>query len=71
MDLLSGEDTVHFWKKISEAKPSWQLALAQLVMPLMSRSSLRAIPGARKAVTYLIVAVKADMGEVADDFDPR
>jgi hypothetical protein len=61
-----------FWKQISEAKPSWQLALAQLVMPFISRYHDKPPPPGVKSVAISYhAAVKTDLRDIAAAFNPR
>lgn len=57
-----------FWHEIADAKPSWQLALAQLVMPLMSRYPDSQFAG-RKSFT--MARVKNDSDDIASAFNPK
>jgi hypothetical protein len=69
MDLLNGDGN-DFWEDISDAKPSWQLALAQLAMPSMSRRYFNASQGGMK-VSYLQVLVHSDLRTKAAKFSPK
>jgi hypothetical protein len=61
-----------FWKRISDAKPSWQLALAQLVMPFISRYHDKAPPPGVKSVAISYhAAVKTDLRDIAAASNPR
>jgi hypothetical protein len=63
---------LHFWKQISDAKPSWQLAFAQLVMPFISRYHDKPPPPGIKSVAISYhAAVKTDLREIAAAFNPR
>ena len=68
MDLL-GDDEIDFWEEISDAKPSWQLALAQLAMPDMTRRYIY-VNGAKK-FPYLQVTVDTDLKSKVADFSPK
>jgi hypothetical protein len=72
MNLLDGcdGDRVDFWEKISDAKPSWQVALAQLAMPSMSRRYYHTSQGGKK-VSYLQVMVNSDLRSKAAKFSPK
>jgi len=69
MDLL-GDDEIDFWEEISDAKPSWQLALAQLAMPDMTRRYIYTSNGGKK-VPYLQVTVDTDLKSKVADFSPK
>jgi len=69
MDLLGGGE-VDFWDKISDAKPSWQLALAQLAMPSMSRRYYQSSQGGN-LLPYLRVMVNSDLRSKAATFSPK
>jgi hypothetical protein len=69
MDLLGGGE-IDFWEEISDAKPSWQLALAQLAMPDMSRRYIHTSYGGKK-VPYLQVTVDTDLKSKAAKFSPK
>lgn len=69
MDLLGGGG-IDFWDIISDAKPSWQLALAQLAMPDMKRQYFNMSQGGKK-VPYLQVIVNTKLGSEVGDFNPK
>jgi len=69
MDLLGG-GVIDFWQEISDAKPSWQLALAQLAMPDMTRRYIYT-PNGGKKVPYLQVTVDTDLKSNAAEFSPK
>jgi len=55
---------------ISDAKPSWQLALAQLAMPDPTRRFSTTSQGGKK-VHYLQVRVNTKLGSEVGDFNPK
>jgi len=69
MDLLGGGG-IDFWDMISDAKPSWQLALAQLAMPDPTRRFSTTSQGGKK-VHYLQVRVNTKLGSEVGDFNPK
>jgi len=69
MDLLGGGE-IDFWEEISDAKPSWQLALAQLAMPDMTGRYIYT-PNGGKKVPYLQVTVDTDLKSNAAEFSPK
>jgi len=69
MDLLLGCE-IDFWDMISDAKPSWQLALAQLAMPDTNRRYSNTSQGGKK-VHYLQVRVNTKLGSEVADFNPK
>ena len=61
-----------FWKQISDARPSWQLALAQLVMPFISRyHDHPPPPGVKRVAVSYHAAVEPDLWDIAADLNPR
>jgi hypothetical protein len=69
MDLLNGDGN-DFWEDISDAKPTWQLALAQLAMPYMSRRYFNTSPREKK-IPYLQVVVNSKLRSKVADFNPK
>jgi hypothetical protein len=58
---------LNLWKKLSETKPSWQVALAQLILPVITIE-----PGRHdKAQTMLDATVHDDLYNSADLFEPK
>jgi hypothetical protein len=57
-----------FWGTISEATPSWQVALARTIMSTTPRE--KQIPASGKSVDSFDVDVSTDMDDVAKRFDP-
>ena len=60
---------VDFWKRISNAKPTWQLALARLMMPTTGRTTFSESAG--MFVFAFDAKASTNMAHVAAHFIPR